>query len=78
MASTTKAYEIRKVEDFLSVPTHRRALCLHEFGEWCALADLITADPSLGRLVTDVFVWHDDDLRELKLNITFERAEKAR
>ena len=70
-------YAIAAVEDFFSVPKHRRALMLHEFGLWMNMHDRMAGfkndpDSPAGLVITtrrETFRWIDDDKGQAVISI---------
>jgi hypothetical protein len=77
-------YELRTVQDFLKVPEDRRALCLHEFGQWLEMAARVELlrgllDAAGAKLTNDpfeAFCWVDDDKGEARFGFTEEATGK--
>jgi hypothetical protein len=65
-------YEIRTVEDFLSVPTEKLPMCLKDFSNWlCATKEFVETAKKIpgAKAVTDTFIWLDDDLNHVILEV---------
>ena len=72
-------YEIRTVADFLKVPSDRRENCLADFDAWLDYVEVAAqmVIPDVGRVMTDVFRWKDDDvagIREVVFHISTRAA----
>jgi hypothetical protein len=65
-------YEIRTIEDFLSVPTDKLPMCLKDFSNWlCATKEFVEAAEKIpgAKAVTETFIWLDDGLNDVILEV---------
>lgn len=63
---TGEIYQIRTVEDFLSVPPERRELCAREFVVWLAAIEAMLALAEGMKFKPAIFEWIDDDKHTIK------------